>query len=131
MSVWNKRTFLEYMDGRRFFVEREKLEVQERDYRKAGRECPPYCFGFRFYDVEYQIATREDGSEVEVDHRRANVTGIYYVNGTKLTVAEVRSKYGEMAARNLESDGAEVAVETLGRLFAIKPGDMIVFPELL
>lgn len=110
----HRRTKVEYIDGRRFFHETTSRDVVSRDAEAALRECPRGHYGFRFYDIEYQIAKREDGSEIEVDHKRVNISGTYFIDGTVYDKVGVSRHVPDSSAllSNMESNGLNHVVKT-------------------
>lgn len=109
-----RRMKVEYIDGRRFFHETTSRDVASRDVGAALQECPKGHYGFRFYDIEYQIAKRDDGSEVEVDHKQVNRSGTYFINGTVYDEAGVKEHVSDnsILLSNMEGNGWSRVVRT-------------------
>jgi hypothetical protein len=94
----HRKHYVEYFDGRRVFHETHAKEIERRDVKLT--DCPSYSYGFRFYDIEFEYATTESGERLEVNHKRVNVSGIYFVDATIYSREEVE----ELSTKNTSLD---------------------------
>lgn len=125
----NKKTFVEYLDGRRMFLETETREMETRNTNEALAMMPDYCYGFRFFDLTWKVAKTDEGEEFEVDRKRVNASATYYPGGDLFTLDRVRKELPEASIliSNMENNDWDYVVEDRhGGMHAWDDGDQII-----
>lgn len=104
-------TKIEFFFPGSFFSESSVEPISHRDPHKVI--FPNGAFAFRFFDVETQVATLEDGTTFN-HPRKINESPTYYPGGQALTAADVRALPGdhEILLANMEANKWSKVIRT-------------------
>ncbi len=123
-----RKTYVTLLHGGRFFPEDQTREVDHRDPDQVdlteawndGR----MVYAFYFWTQETQTAHVDDTDEqILVNHKKVDVSGMYYPGGVIFTTEQVRAQYPDkdILASNCEANG--------GKLVRCKPGNWQPFND--
>lgn len=119
-----KQIYVEYYYPGILMSETSQRKVKSRDLSEALRKLPENAFAFRFME---RVESKVDGETVRGDFK--NYSGMYYPDGTKLSLAEVKKQYKKekILISNMEINKYDHVVRCrTGNWQPLNKGDQII-----